>query len=116
MSILSRLFGAKKPATASVAKERLQIVLAHERGRRDAPDFLPVLQQELLAVVAKYFHVQDEMIKIQVERSGETSVLEINVELDKARIKPRGEAAAKEQEKEKEEEKKAKETSSASET
>jgi cell division topological specificity factor len=96
MSIISRLFGVKRPQTATVAKERLQIVLAHERARRDAPDFLPVMQHELLMVVAKYFHVQDDMIKIQVEKLGETSVLEINVELDKARVKGRDEVAAKE--------------------
>jgi len=84
--ILERLFGRKK-ATASVAKERLQIVLAHERASRSAPDFLPLLQRELLAVVAKYLEVDDEMIKVHLEKSGETSVLEINVELDKARIK-----------------------------
>ncbi len=94
MSIISRLFGAKRHPSASVAKERLQIVLAHERARRDAPDFLPLLQQELLMVVAKYFHVQDDMIKIQLEKLGETSVLEINVELDKARIRQRDGSAA----------------------
>lgn len=84
--ILERLFGRKK-ATASVAKERLQIVLAHERASRSAPDFLPLLQREVLAVVAKYLDVDDDMIKVHLEKSGETSVLEINVEMDKARIR-----------------------------
>ena len=86
MSILERLF-RKRNDTASVAKERLQIVLAHERAGRGAPDFLPLLQKELLSVVAKYLEVEDEMIKITLEKAGEVSVLEINVELDKARIK-----------------------------
>jgi cell division topological specificity factor len=88
MKLLDRLFG-KKPQTASVAKERLQIVLAHERAGRSAPDFLPLLQREVLAVVAKYLDVSDDMIKVHLEKLGETSVLEINVELDKAKIKPR---------------------------
>jgi cell division topological specificity factor len=90
MSIIQRLFGGRRPQTAQVAKERLQIVLAHERAGRNAPDFLPLLQQEVLAVVAKYLEVQDDMIKIHLEKSGETSILEINVELDKAKVKPRG--------------------------
>ena len=49
MSFLSFLLGQKK-TSASVAKERLQIILAHERGRGDSPDYLPQLQQELIAV------------------------------------------------------------------
>jgi len=47
------------------------------------------LQKEVLAVVAKYLDVTDEMIKIHLERVGETSVLEINVEIDKARARPK---------------------------
>ena len=85
MSLLN--FFRKRTESASIAKERLQIVLAHERAGRNAPEFLPLLQREILAVVAKYLEVSDEMIKIQLEKVGETSVLEINVELDKARAK-----------------------------
>lgn len=85
MSLLN--FFRKRNASASIAKERLQIVLAHERAGRHAPDFLPLLQKEVLAVVAKYLEVSDEMIKIHLEKVGETSVLEINVEFDKARAK-----------------------------
>lgn len=89
MSILDRLFGRRTNQSAAVAKNRLQIVLAQERAGRDAPDFLPLLKKEILAVVAKYLDVEDEMIKVQLEKSGDTSILEINVELDKARIKPK---------------------------
>ncbi len=89
MSILNFLF-RKRPETAVIAKERLQIVLAHERAGRTAPDFLPMLQREVMDVVAKYLEVSDEMIKITMERVGETSVLEINVELDKAKVKADG--------------------------
>ncbi|MEA2756378.1 MAG: cell division topological specificity factor [Aliidongia sp.] len=86
MSLLN--FFRRRDPSASIAKERLQIVLAHERVGRHAPDFLPLMQKEVLAVVAKYLDVTDEMIKIHLERVGETSVLEINVEFDKARAKP----------------------------
>jgi cell division topological specificity factor len=92
MSILSFLFQKKNP-TATIAKERLQIVLAHERAGRDGPDFLPLLQRDLLAVVAKYMEVSGDMVKVNLDRAGETSVLEINVELDPTRAKPKPEAA-----------------------
>jgi cell division topological specificity factor len=88
MKLFDLLFQKRKP-TASVAKERLQIVLAHERAGRSAPDFLPLLQREILAVVGKYLDVTEDMIKVHLEKMGEMSVLEIDVELDKAKIRPR---------------------------
>ena len=70
MSFLSFLLGEKKK-TASVAKERLQIILAHERSGRNAaePDYLPDLQRELVAVIS-----QDNL-----------EVLEVKIELPEAR-------------------------------
>lgn len=84
MSILSFL-KPRKPTTANVAKERLQIILAHERSTQGGRDFVPMLQKELLAVVAKYIPIRDDQIRVHLDRDGDTSVLEINVELaDKA--------------------------------
>ena len=74
-------FFPKKPASASIAKERLQIVLAHERAGRDSPDFMPRLQKELLAVVMKYVAVKEEMIRVNLGKAGTASVLEINIEM-----------------------------------
>ena len=56
MSLLSFFLGEKK-TTASVAKERLQIILAHERTGRGRPDYLPQLQRELVAVISKYVSI-----------------------------------------------------------
>ncbi|WP_374358228.1 cell division topological specificity factor MinE, partial [Chitinimonas sp.] len=56
MSFLDYLLGNKKKS-ASVARERLQIILAHERAGRGGPDYLPALQQELIAVISKYVSV-----------------------------------------------------------
>ncbi|HUC67022.1 MAG TPA: cell division topological specificity factor MinE [Stellaceae bacterium] len=86
-------FFPKRPATASIAKERLQIVLAHERAGRESPDFLPRLQRELLAVVTKYVAVHEDMIRVNLGKAGSASVLEINVEMpvaagSKAKAKP----------------------------
>lgn len=80
MSLFDFIF-TKKPSSAVIAKERLQIVLAHERAGRNSPDFLPLLQKELLAVVAKYIPVKDDMIHVSLGKAGHASVLEINVEM-----------------------------------
>ncbi|MEC7816329.1 MAG: cell division topological specificity factor MinE [Pseudomonadota bacterium] len=74
-------FRSKKTNTASVAKERLQIIVAHERGQREQPDYLPQLQQELLQVIRKYVQISDDMVQVEVDRNDHCSVLELNVTL-----------------------------------
>ncbi|OUD15543.1 cell division topological specificity factor MinE [Thioflexithrix psekupsensis] len=75
-------FRASKKKSATVAKERLQIIVAHERGLRHSNlEFLPKLQQELLAVVRKYVQIEDDQIKISVEKDGHYEVLELNIAL-----------------------------------
>ena len=89
MSLLSALLGEKK-STASVAKERLQIILAHERGSRGgttAPDYLPALQRELLAVVLKYVQIKPHEVKVNVERQDNLEVLEVKIELPDAPLR-----------------------------
>ncbi|TMJ57393.1 MAG: cell division topological specificity factor MinE, partial [Alphaproteobacteria bacterium] len=61
---------------------------------RDAPDFLPVLQRELLDVIGRYVEIRGDMIRVNLGRSGDTSLLEINVELDRAAVKPAKNGAA----------------------
>lgn len=85
MSLLSFLLGEKK-RTASVAKERLQIILAHERSGRGGsrPDYLPALQRELVAVISKYVSIRPEDIKVHLERQDRLEVLEVKIELPDA--------------------------------
>ena len=84
MGFLSFFLG-QKTQTASVAKERLQIILAHERnGRTRSPDYLPELQRELLAVISKYVSVGPGDIKVEVERQGDLEVLQVKIELPDA--------------------------------
>jgi cell division topological specificity factor len=80
MALLSFLFPAKTK-TASTAKERLQIIIAHERNDRSGPDFLPALRQELIAVISKYTKVNADDIKISLDRQGNLEVLDVNVVL-----------------------------------
>lgn len=86
MSLLSFLLGEKKK-TATVAKERLQIILAHERSGRNTgePDYLPALQRELVAVIGKYIRINPDDIKVQLERQDNLDVLEVKIELPDAR-------------------------------
>lgn len=82
MSFFSFFVGEKKK-TANVAKERLQIILAHERSGRNAaePDYLPALQRELMAVISKYVKVNLADIKVNLERQDNLEVLEVKIEL-----------------------------------
>lgn len=83
MSILS-FFRARKPAaeqTAPVAKERLQILLTHERAVRSQPEYLPRLRREILEVIGKYVQLDDDKIVVHYENKGTTSKLELDIEL-----------------------------------
>jgi cell division topological specificity factor len=79
------LFFSPHRHSAAIAKERLKIVLAHERAGRNAPDFLPKLQKELIDVVARYVAIREDMIRVNLGKSGETSLLEINIEIEGAK-------------------------------
>ena len=65
--------------TASVAKERLQIIISHERSQRNTPDYFPKLQEEILAVIAKYIRISPDQVSVNLERMGDNAVLELNV-------------------------------------
>jgi cell division topological specificity factor len=78
--LMDRLFGKKTPS-ANVARERLQIILAHERAQNSTstPDYLPALQAELIAVISKYVQISPDDIKVQLERQGNMEVLDLNI-------------------------------------
>jgi len=79
-----KLFRGKQeeaPATAPQAKERLQIVLAHERISRKGEDFLPKLQREIVELVARHVSIDPERVNVSLERGGDLSTLAIAVEL-----------------------------------
>ncbi|GAA6135685.1 cell division topological specificity factor MinE [Oceaniserpentilla sp. 4NH20-0058] len=80
MGLLS-FFKNEQPKSASVAKERLQILVAHERNQRNAPDYLPALQKDIMAVVAKYVSITDEEIQVEIDSNDKLSVLELNITL-----------------------------------
>jgi len=71
----------RTPPSASVAKERLRIIVAQERGTRGGPDYLPLLRRELLEVIRKYVKVEPDAVKVHVEREEGQEVLELSVSL-----------------------------------
>ncbi len=74
-------FRTTRPKSAHVAKERLQILVAHERKMRGAPSYLAQMQQELLDVIRKYADVDDDAISIQMDQDEEREILEVNIVL-----------------------------------
>ncbi|WBV42029.1 cell division topological specificity factor MinE [Pseudoroseomonas cervicalis] len=99
MSWLDVFRGTRKQAPvtpAGAAKERLQIVLAHERISRTGDDFLPRLQRELIQVVARYVAIDPKAVNVSLDRGGDMSTLAIEVELPApAGDKPGAEAGQK---------------------
>ncbi|SFC14071.1 cell division topological specificity factor MinE [Pseudoalteromonas denitrificans] len=81
MSLLS-YFRSPKTKTASLAKERLQIIVAHERSQRGTPDYLPQLKQDILEVIRKYVEISSDQVSVQLEQNeDDLAVLELNVTL-----------------------------------
>jgi len=74
-------FRSEKKQSAAMAKDRLQIIVARERSHRASPDYVPRLQQELLEVIRRYVAVDDDAVRMQVDREGDREVLELNVTL-----------------------------------
>jgi cell division topological specificity factor len=80
-------FTRKDSSTAQQAKDRLQIIVARERTSTGdhVPSYLPQLQQELLAVIAKYEKLDLDLVSVQLDKKGEAEVLEINVVLPESK-------------------------------
>ncbi|MEG3766336.1 cell division topological specificity factor MinE [Alteromonas sp. 14N.309.X.WAT.G.H12] len=79
MGIFDYLLKKGKPNTAAVAKERLQIIVAHERRKRSQPDYIPMMQQEILQVIRKYVEIAEDDVSVQLDNSDDCSVLELNI-------------------------------------
>jgi cell division topological specificity factor len=71
----------KRRGSAPVARERLQILLAHERSSRGQSDLLSKLRDEILAVVAQHIAVDQEQVRIKMERGDKVSTLDIDIEV-----------------------------------
>jgi cell division topological specificity factor len=85
MTMLGFFRRPRQASSADAAKERLQILLSHERTDRSSPEYLPMLQRDILQVVERYMRVGGDSVDIKLERGEDLSTLEINIELPGAR-------------------------------
>ena len=89
------LFSFLKPrGTAPVARERLQILLAHERVALGPRDLVTILRDELIATIARHIEFDPEKLSVKMDRAGSVSTLEIDVEIPIEKIDSRAQASA----------------------
>ena len=89
MGLLDLFRAHRHKGTASIAKERLQILVAHDRATRNQPSYLPHLQREILEVIRKYVDVDMNSISVNYEQDETREVLELNIVLPEA-VAPKG--------------------------
>jgi cell division topological specificity factor len=75
------LFHLFRRGSAPVARERLQILLAHERITRSQPDLLGILREEILAVISKHVSFDTDKVQIKMDRGSSVSTLEVDIEI-----------------------------------
>ena len=81
MSFL-KFFKSNKPRSANLAKERLKIIISHERNSANGePDYLPKLREEIIAVIGKYVTIDRDEVRIDLTKAGDRSIFELNVSL-----------------------------------
>ncbi|MGI6855305.1 cell division topological specificity factor MinE [Mesorhizobium sp. 1B3] len=74
----------RRSTSAPVARERLQVLLAYERNNRNQPDLVAVLREEIMAVIAKHVQVEQDDVKVTMDRGKTTSTLEIDIHIPNA--------------------------------
>jgi cell division topological specificity factor len=78
------LFRSRPRGSAAIAKERLQILVAHDRTERNRPSYLPRLQREILEVIRKYVEVDMNAVSVNYEQEDSREILELNIVLPEA--------------------------------
>ncbi len=87
MSLLDILFG-KKPKTAAIAKNRLQLIIAHERKDSNIPHFMNQMREEIIQVIEKYLpQIRREDIKINQEIKDDLNIVEVSIPLENKDVK-----------------------------
>lgn len=85
MALIDYLLGKNKKSSAVQAKDRLQILLAHERTQANPPAYLPKMREEILQVIAKYIDINESDFQISLDEDNGFEVLELNVVLPDSR-------------------------------
>jgi cell division topological specificity factor len=77
----------RRDSSAPVARERLQVLLAYERSNRSQPDLVSVLREEIMAVITKHVKVDQDDVRVKMDRGKTTSTLEIDIQFPNTRMK-----------------------------
>ena len=80
MSLFS-FFNRNRTTSAPVARDRLQVLLAHERALSGRPDLVAVLQRDILAAIAKHIPIDQDKVVVKLDRGQQVSTLEIDIEM-----------------------------------
>ena len=78
----------RRKKSANIAKDRLQIIIAQERSEANSTDFLPMLRQEIIEVIAKYTHIDVDQVTVDLHKKDNSSILELNVMLPETVAEP----------------------------
>jgi len=70
-----------RPQSAPAARERLQVLLAHERVAVGDSDLLTKLRDEILSAISKHIQIDDEKVTIRMERGAQVSTLAVDIEI-----------------------------------
>jgi len=81
MKLIDFLRSNQTKSSAKIARERLQIIVAHERANRDNPDYLPAMRQDIINVIKKYVDICAEDVSVQMASEQKVSMLELNIVL-----------------------------------
>jgi len=84
MGLLDYFRTTRPKGSASIARERLQILVAHDHSQRHRPSYLPKLQKEILDVIRKYVEVDMSAVSVNYEQEGTQEILELNIVLPEA--------------------------------
>ena len=74
----------RRGGSAPVARERLQLLLAYERGNRNQPDLVAILREEIMAVITKHVKVDQDDVRVTMDRGKTSSTLEIDIQFPNA--------------------------------
>ena len=86
MNILNVMTYFRRNKSAQIAKNRLHIIIAQEKSEKGSPDYLPMLRQEILKVVAKYTNADMEQVNVELHCKDNNAILELNVTLPDSRL------------------------------
>lgn len=74
----------KRRGSAPVARDRLQVLLAYERNNRNQPDLVALLREEIMAVITRHVHVDQDDVRVSMDRGETTSTLAIDIHIPNA--------------------------------